>query len=94
MFLCKGSCYQGMEFTAVNFLFQAAQQDKIFKTADAVVLVTIGDENDNPPVLSQASYDVFLLENSPNGMEVLQVTATDPDEVKRLVLWLLQILHF
>ncbi|XP_059699426.1 protocadherin Fat 4-like [Haemorhous mexicanus] len=59
---------------------QAAQQDKIFKTADAVVLVTIGDENDNAPVLSQASYDVSLPENFPNGMEVLQITATDTDE--------------
>ncbi|KAI1240359.1 hypothetical protein IHE44_0008776 [Lamprotornis superbus] len=61
-------------------VIQAAQQDKIFKTADAVVLVTIGDENDNPPVLSQPSYNVSILENFPNGMEVLQVTATDPDE--------------
>ncbi|XP_056344157.1 protocadherin Fat 4-like [Oenanthe melanoleuca] len=61
-------------------VIQAAQQDKIFKTADAVVLVTIGDENDNPPVLSQASYNISILENFPNGMEVLQITATDPDE--------------
>ncbi|XP_072783487.1 protocadherin Fat 4 isoform X1 [Taeniopygia guttata] len=59
---------------------QAAQKDKIFKTADAVVLVTIGDENDNYPVLSQASYDVLLPENFPNGLEVLQITATDEDE--------------
>ncbi|XP_017600750.1 PREDICTED: protocadherin Fat 4 [Corvus brachyrhynchos] len=59
---------------------QAAQQDKLFKTADALVLVTIGDENDNDPVLSQASYNVSLPENSPNGMEVLQITATDQDE--------------
>nr|XP_026649047.1 protocadherin Fat 4 [Zonotrichia albicollis] len=59
---------------------QAAQQDKIFKTADAVVVVTIGDENDNPPVLSQTSYDVFIPENLPNGMEVLQITANDTDE--------------
>ncbi|XP_050172457.1 protocadherin Fat 4-like [Myiozetetes cayanensis] len=59
---------------------QAAQQDNSFKTANAVVLVTIEDENDNDPVLSQSSYNVSLLENFPNGMEVLQVTATDKDE--------------
>ncbi|XP_017677245.1 PREDICTED: protocadherin Fat 4-like [Lepidothrix coronata] len=59
---------------------QAAQQDKSFKTADAVVLVTIEDVNDNAPVLSQSSYNVSILENFPNGMEVLQVTATDQDE--------------
>ncbi|KAK2531739.1 Kiaa1841, partial [Columba guinea] len=59
---------------------QAAQQDNVFKTADATVLVTIEDVNDNPPVLSQSSYNVSIPENFPNGMEVLQVTATDRDE--------------
>ncbi|KAK2523218.1 hypothetical protein Q9966_012281 [Columba livia] len=59
---------------------QAAQQDNVFKTADATVLVTIEDVNDNPPVLSQSSYSVSIPENFPNGMEVLQVTATDRDE--------------
>ncbi|KAM6407361.1 protocadherin Fat 4-like [Pluvialis apricaria] len=59
---------------------QANQQDNIFKTADAVVLVTIEDVNDNPPVLSQSTYSVSVPENSPNGMEVLRVTATDKDE--------------
>ncbi|KAM6084893.1 protocadherin Fat 4-like [Theristicus caerulescens] len=59
---------------------QASQEDNIFKTADATVLVTIEDENDNDPVLSQSSYNVSILENVPNGMEVLQVTAVDKDE--------------
>ncbi|XP_010132124.1 PREDICTED: protocadherin Fat 4-like [Buceros rhinoceros silvestris] len=59
---------------------QAAQQDQVFKTADAVVLVTIEDVNDNPPVFSQPSYNISILENLPNGMNVLQVTATDRDE--------------
>ncbi|XP_035752879.1 protein dachsous [Egretta garzetta] len=59
---------------------QATQQDNIFKTADAVVLVTIEDVNDNYPVFSQSSYNVSILENFPNGMEVLQVTAIDKDE--------------
>ncbi|XP_008939523.1 PREDICTED: protocadherin Fat 4-like, partial [Merops nubicus] len=59
---------------------QATQQDNIFKTTDAVVLVTVEDVNDNPPVLSQSSYNVSIPENFPNGMEVLQVTAVDKDE--------------
>ncbi|XP_064002819.1 protocadherin Fat 4-like [Pogoniulus pusillus] len=59
---------------------QAAQQDNILKTTDSVVLVTIEDVNDNPPVFSQSSYNVSILENFPNGMEVLQLTATDKDE--------------
>lgn len=75
-------CYQDVEFTATNSAFQAAQQDKAFKTADAVVLVTIEDVNDNSPVLSQSSYNASILENVPNGMEVLHVTAIDKDEVK------------
>lgn len=75
-------CYQGMEFTVTNSVLQATQQDNIFKTADALVLVTIEDVNDNHPVLSQSSYNVSILENFPNGMEVLQVTAIDKDEVK------------
>lgn len=85
MSLCKAGtahCCQGMEFTAINSVFQANQQDSIFKTADAVVVVTIEDVNDNPPELSQSTYNVSVPENSPNGMEVLQVTATDKDEVK------------
>nr|XP_009672244.1 PREDICTED: protocadherin Fat 4-like [Struthio camelus australis] len=59
---------------------QAAQQDNNLKTADAIVLVTIEDVNDNSPVLSQANYNVSIPENSPDGMEVLQVTAIDEDE--------------
>ncbi|XP_010150028.1 PREDICTED: protein dachsous-like, partial [Eurypyga helias] len=59
---------------------QATQQDNIFKTADAVVVVTIEDVNDNYPVLSQSSYNISILENFPNGMEVLRVTAVDEDE--------------
>lgn len=75
--------YQGVELRATNSLFQAAQQDQVFKTADAVVLVTIEDVNDNPPVFSQPSYNISILENLPDGMNVLQVTATDRDEVRR-----------
>ncbi|XP_030347049.1 protocadherin Fat 4-like [Strigops habroptila] len=59
---------------------QASQQDNTFKTADAVVLVTIDDVNDNYPVLSQSSYNISIPENFPNGMAALQVTATDKDE--------------
>ncbi|PKU40343.1 protocadherin fat 4-like [Limosa lapponica baueri] len=59
---------------------QATQQDNTLKTADAIVLVTIEDVNDNDPVLSQSTYNVSIPENFPNGTEVLQVTATDKDE--------------
>lgn len=73
---------------------EAAQQDNNLKTADAVVLVTIEDVNDNLPVLSQSSYNVSILENFPNGKEVLRIEAVDKDEVKSMQFWLQQILYF
>ncbi|NXC87860.1 CAD23 protein, partial [Cercotrichas coryphoeus] len=45
----------------------------------ASLAVTILDENDNRPVFQPASITARLLENSPPGFSVLQVTATDAD---------------
>ncbi|KAL2303266.1 hypothetical protein Nmel_010731 [Mimus melanotis] len=45
----------------------------------ASLAVTILDDNDNRPVFQPASITVRLLENSPPGFSVLQVTATDAD---------------
>lgn len=75
-------CYLGMELTATSPVFQAAQQDNNLKTADAIVLVTIEDENDNPPEFSKSSYSVSIPENLPDGTQVLEVAASDKDEVK------------
>ncbi|XP_013037677.3 protocadherin Fat 4-like isoform X2 [Anser cygnoides] len=58
----------------------AAQQDNNLKTADAIVLVTIEDVNDNPPELSKPSYSVSIPENLRDGSQVLEVTASDKDE--------------
>uniref|UniRef100_A0A452UB42 Cadherin EGF LAG seven-pass G-type receptor 2 n=1 Tax=Ursus maritimus TaxID=29073 RepID=A0A452UB42_URSMA len=44
------------------------------------VSVTVLDVNDNPPVFEQDEFDVFVEENSPIGLAVARVTATDPDE--------------
>uniref|UniRef100_G3X0B3 Cadherin EGF LAG seven-pass G-type receptor 2 n=1 Tax=Sarcophilus harrisii TaxID=9305 RepID=G3X0B3_SARHA len=44
------------------------------------VMVTVLDVNDNPPVFEQDEFDVFVEENSPIGLAVARVTATDPDE--------------
>ncbi|XP_056903807.1 cadherin-23 [Takifugu flavidus] len=41
--------------------------------------VAILDENDNPPVFSPSSYSVRLPENSPTGVVVTQLSATDAD---------------
>jgi hypothetical protein len=44
------------------------------------VTVTVLDVNDNPPVFEQDEFDVFVEENSPIGLAVARVTASDPDE--------------
>ncbi|NXV10557.1 CAD23 protein, partial [Cettia cetti] len=45
----------------------------------ASLAVTVLDDNDNRPVFQPASITARLLENSPPGFSVLQVTATDAD---------------
>ncbi|XP_017601836.1 PREDICTED: cadherin-23 isoform X5 [Corvus brachyrhynchos] len=45
----------------------------------ASLAVTILDDNDNRPIFQPASITARLLENSPPGFSVLQVTATDAD---------------
>ncbi|XP_047207566.1 cadherin-23-like isoform X2 [Girardinichthys multiradiatus] len=41
--------------------------------------ITILDQNDNPPVFSPSSFSVRLPENSPTGVVVTQLSATDAD---------------
>ena len=60
---------------------QAAQTDNLFKTADAVVSVSVEDVNDNAPEFEQPPYIGTVLENSPVGTVVLNVTVTDLDQV-------------
>lgn len=62
-------------------LFQAAQSDDSTKTANAIVLVTIEDVNDNAPEFDQSSYAAVIPENSPQDHFVLQVKVTDLDQV-------------
>ncbi|XP_043541811.1 cadherin EGF LAG seven-pass G-type receptor 2-like [Chiloscyllium plagiosum] len=44
------------------------------------VQVTVLDVNDNPPVFEKDEFDIFVDENSPIGLVVARITATDPDE--------------
>ncbi|KAK7916671.1 hypothetical protein WMY93_012432 [Mugilogobius chulae] len=44
------------------------------------IQVTILDVNDNPPVFEKDEFDIFVEENSPIGVVVAHVSATDPDE--------------
>ncbi|GAB0199893.1 cadherin EGF LAG seven-pass G-type receptor 2 [Grus japonensis] len=44
------------------------------------IQVTVLDINDNPPVFERDEFDIFVEENSPIGLVVARITATDPDE--------------
>uniref|UniRef100_A0A8D0H436 Cadherin EGF LAG seven-pass G-type receptor 2 n=1 Tax=Sphenodon punctatus TaxID=8508 RepID=A0A8D0H436_SPHPU len=44
------------------------------------VQITVLDVNDNPPVFEHDEFDIFVEENSPIGLVVARITASDPDE--------------
>ncbi|NXL78434.1 CELR2 protein, partial [Leptocoma aspasia] len=44
------------------------------------IQVAVLDVNDNPPMFEQDEFDIFVEENSPIGLVVARITATDPDE--------------
>lgn len=44
------------------------------------IQVTILDVNDNPPVFEKDEFDIYVEENSPIGLVVAHISATDPDE--------------
>lgn len=45
------------------------------------VEITLQDVNDNPPVFPSDSLDITIQENISDGFRILQLTATDADEV-------------
>ncbi|XP_067828518.1 cadherin-23-like isoform X2 [Heptranchias perlo] len=61
-----------LEFTLI------AEDTGLLKSV-AGLIVTVLDQNDNPPVFTPPSLTVHLRENSPSGFSVVQVTATDAD---------------
>ncbi|TSX58272.1 Protocadherin Fat 3 [Bagarius yarrelli] len=48
-------------------------------SASIEVYVKVEDVNDNAPLTSEPIYHPYVLENSPKGVSVVQVQATDPD---------------
>ncbi|XP_028652386.2 cadherin EGF LAG seven-pass G-type receptor 2 isoform X2 [Erpetoichthys calabaricus] len=44
------------------------------------IQVTVLDVNDNPPVFEKDEFDILVEENSPIGLVVARITASDPDE--------------
>ncbi|NWX03777.1 CELR2 protein, partial [Caloenas nicobarica] len=50
------------------------------KRTPVEIQVAVLDVNDNPPVFERDEFDIFVEENSPIGLVVARITATDPDE--------------
>ncbi|XP_049983941.1 protocadherin gamma-C3 isoform X4 [Alexandromys fortis] len=48
-------------------------------SALTTVRVQVSDINDNPPQSSQSSYDVYVEENNPPGVPILNLSVWDPD---------------
>ncbi|XP_054840806.1 protocadherin alpha-5-like [Eublepharis macularius] len=49
-------------------------------TGTILLLITVLDVNDNPPIFSQSVYKIQILENAPSGTLVAKINATDLDE--------------
>ncbi|XP_033754776.1 protocadherin Fat 4-like [Pecten maximus] len=64
-------------------LLKAYQVDKPDLRMDVATLnVTVSDVDDNPPVMTQTSYEVRIPENTPMDVVVFTFTATDADKGK------------
>jgi hypothetical protein len=65
---------------------QASQVDNPLKTGLTRVEVELLDLNDNLPEFEVDLYNISIVENLPNGFSVLQVMASDKDQVRKLKL--------
>ncbi|XP_060766345.1 protocadherin alpha-2-like [Neoarius graeffei] len=63
-----------------NVILTAADGGTPPKSATLNVTVIVLDSNDNPPVFSQETYSIALLENIQPGVLILKVSSTDLDE--------------
>jgi len=48
-------------------------------TGNQTIEIHVGDENDNPPILTESAYSFVMPENQPIGSSVFEVLATDDD---------------
>lgn len=60
---------------------QAIQSDNALKYDTAKVEIELVDINDNLPQFEVDVYNISIVENLPNGFSVLQVVASDQDQV-------------
>lgn len=61
------------------------QVDNPLKYDTAKVQIELLDINDNLPEFEVEIYNISIVENLPNGFSVLQVAASDQDQVRSLL---------
>lgn len=62
-----------------QLIIQARDMGTPSNKADANLIITIRDVNDNPPVFTKSNYSVVVQENRPVGYSLLRLMATDAD---------------
>lgn len=68
-----------------TLVLQAVDRGSTPRTGSIVLTVIVSDVNDRPPSFDQPSYSATVPENSPEGVSVISVTATDEDSMDTLV---------
>ncbi|KAL7852364.1 hypothetical protein SRHO_G00181490 [Serrasalmus rhombeus] len=63
-----------------NFRVVAQDQGRPVLSAEASLIITITDVNDNVPIFSKQQYEAIVWENATIGTDVIGVNATDKDE--------------
>ncbi|XP_071083901.1 cadherin-23-like [Haliotis cracherodii] len=66
--------------TYSRYVLSVNELDDDSLSEDRIVNITILDENDNDPVFPTSTLNFKVVENSPAGLVVATLTATDPDE--------------
>ncbi|KAF7700324.1 protocadherin-16 [Silurus meridionalis] len=71
-----------LDFEAVNtynLTIVASDRGIPQQSSSVPVVITVMDTNDNPPSFTRAEYNVVLSEGAETGIDILQLSASDPD---------------
>ncbi|EYC14800.1 hypothetical protein Y032_0039g165 [Ancylostoma ceylanicum] len=68
------------QYPSIELRIFARDRGKPPLTSSSLITIALTDVNDNAPKFDQASYDLYIAENSPVGSTVGTIMATDPDE--------------
>ena len=66
--------------TEYNFTITATDMGNPVRSSTASGMLTLRDQNDNPPIFTESPYEIIVAENAPLFSIVAQVTANDADK--------------